>query len=930
MHTLPTPMFGVIGARIGASLAAGLAGQGLLIVSGVLVARMLGLEGRGQLALIALVPSILAQLGSLGLPFATTYFIAQNRFQKYGILRQLAPVVGVQCVTLLALHGLILLVALPSQSRDVQLAGLVSLPAIPALMAMQFGLAILQGEQRFRRLSMVRVVPGGLYALALVVSLAGDGNSVPFVVGLWVASNVFGGAFLLVAALRGVSGVAAGGVPKRREMLAFGLRGHLGSLSLLETMPLDQLVVGILCGPAALGLYVVATAFTNLPRLIGHSVGLVAYPAMGTRPAGRDSTRTLWKFTGLATALSIVPVAVIALLAPILIPTFFGEAFAESEDLLLLLLPGALFYGVRRTHSAAVSGMGRPGLNSASELSSWLTFLLVLIVIGPGANGEGVAVAMSLAAATSICALIALALAWKSGSPSLPSGVSMGNLFPGSSAAWRLAPFLALAPFAGASVTLLPTTLVVAGLGLCGGAVALFGFRRFVRTEARIESGPAAPASDAAEEADDTLRIPRALYYVGLLFIGQLIIRPAFATTLSDVFFVASFGLTVLAARKSRSRQQGLPRALVVGILFFAAGAILASAAATAPIDSAVIAAKFVYLSLGWFWLSLRLLRTEHHVRRAMTFWTLSVGISGVAAVAQYIWGDVIPNASPAWGRMTGTGDHVNDLGGMAAIALVPSFVLARGSLKRSIRLIVPAFVLAGLLLSGAVAAMMAAGVATIVWFLITGVRFRSLLLVSVLAAVGFGVFNIQGDENAATPLERFERVTGPEDDPNATFWTRFDTFELALLRFESSPVIGTGLDAESSELASGFEAHNILLGPLYRAGIFGGVGMAMILFAIGRSGRRALRAFPESQRPLMAALFSSFLAFVAFGMSAPILYQRYGWVAAAVLLAYGAQPHAHTAGAVIQQRIAQRKWRDRANRLQPFSASEQLSESAV
>ena len=37
-------------------------------------------------------------------------------------------------------------------------------------------------------------------------------------------------------------------------------------------------VIGLFLAPAALGLYVVAQAFTNLPRFISESVGAVAYP----------------------------------------------------------------------------------------------------------------------------------------------------------------------------------------------------------------------------------------------------------------------------------------------------------------------------------------------------------------------------------------------------------------------------------------------------------------------------------------------------------------------------------------------------------------------------------------------------------------------------------------------------------------------------
>jgi hypothetical protein len=58
-----------------------------LVASGVLVARTLGPENRGYLALLALFPAILSELGNLGLPLAVTYYIARDRTHAAAIAR---------------------------------------------------------------------------------------------------------------------------------------------------------------------------------------------------------------------------------------------------------------------------------------------------------------------------------------------------------------------------------------------------------------------------------------------------------------------------------------------------------------------------------------------------------------------------------------------------------------------------------------------------------------------------------------------------------------------------------------------------------------------------------------------------------------------------------------------------------------------------
>ena len=60
------------------SVVASIGQQGLVLISGILVARILGVEGRGFLALLWLVAAILGTLGMLGLQQALTYWIVKD------------------------------------------------------------------------------------------------------------------------------------------------------------------------------------------------------------------------------------------------------------------------------------------------------------------------------------------------------------------------------------------------------------------------------------------------------------------------------------------------------------------------------------------------------------------------------------------------------------------------------------------------------------------------------------------------------------------------------------------------------------------------------------------------------------------------------------------------------------------------------------
>jgi O-antigen ligase len=98
-------------------------------------------------------------------------------------------------------------------------------------------------------------------------------------------------------------------------------------------------------------------------------------------------------------------------------------------------------------------------------------------------------------------------------------------------------------------------------------------------------------------------------------------------------------------------------------------------------------------------------------------------------------------------------------------------------------------------------------------------------------------------------------------------------------------------LDPNSGLTSTGFQVHNSLLGAWYQAGVLGIAGLILVLIGVFRIGYSVVVNAPtEEDWSFGAALLISFLSFIAFGMAAPILYQRYGWVSAAMLIALKAR----------------------------------------
>jgi O-antigen/teichoic acid export membrane protein len=198
------------------------------------------------------------------------------------------------------------------------------------------------------------------------------------------------------------SDAPASEAPSLRTLGSFGLRGLLGATSPVETLRLDQAVVGLALSPSALGIYVVAMAFTNLPRIISQSIGMVAFPSLARRTAGPDAKRMTLQFVLLGTAGAVASVAVLELAIGWALPFAFGHAYAGGVGPARILLVGALFWSIRRILADVLRGEGRPFAGTLAELTSWVVLLPGVGILGSMYGLDGVAVAVLLAAAASM------------------------------------------------------------------------------------------------------------------------------------------------------------------------------------------------------------------------------------------------------------------------------------------------------------------------------------------------------------------------------------------------------------------------------------------------------------------------------------------------------------------------------------------------
>ncbi len=373
----------------------GFLGQLFLLVSGLLVARILGVTGRGYLAGLSLWPILLSAFGNLGVPVACTYYLSQQPAQARLIIGEAYRIAIVQIVILTGLLLIILWFWSEGKPSEVKIALYPVLLAIPALVSNQYAWAILQGRKRLTVLNLLRLLPLVLYASgAAFLFFVGEQQLLPVVV-VWVSTLVLVAVASTVIALKDEQPDWRGSKDIRGQLKTFGLRGHLGAISPVDSLPIDQALVALFLSPTALGLYVTAYAFTNLPRFIAQGAGTVAYPEVASQKDSNVARQLMWRFFWGVSLLNLCVLAALIAMMPLLLPFFFGAEFSPAVPIARILVVGTTFVASRRILVEGLRGLGHPQASTIAEISMypWLVIGGPILLLWYG--GEGLAAALT-------------------------------------------------------------------------------------------------------------------------------------------------------------------------------------------------------------------------------------------------------------------------------------------------------------------------------------------------------------------------------------------------------------------------------------------------------------------------------------------------------------------------------------------------------
>ena len=368
----------------------------------IFLARMLGPENRGLLALIILMPMLLKTLLAGGFAASIIYSVSSRKWEEEAVLPKLIAI-------WLSLSAIMVVVGSLSIGGYIWFTDAVSwkyFALIISIAPLTFGAeciaAVLNGKRRFADLAISGIIVGVLSLIACVVLVWGFDLGVVGALMAQVLAAILRigvGAYYVMRSLGSRHGKRFW-VPRfdLGEECRYGIKSQVANMAAFLNYKADQLLVMHYVGKTGLGVYSVAVNFAEKLWFVTNFIPRIVLPATAESSDGdKEKVGRFVAKLGRVTLLCLCIVGVgLGLLSESLFLLLFGVEYQGSAIVLVYLLPGIVAFGYSRILANFIAGVGRPGLNAMRSIAALVVNIVLNILWLPEYGVKGAALATSV------------------------------------------------------------------------------------------------------------------------------------------------------------------------------------------------------------------------------------------------------------------------------------------------------------------------------------------------------------------------------------------------------------------------------------------------------------------------------------------------------------------------------------------------------
>ena len=372
---------------------------GINVLTGIITARVLGPEGRGEQAALILWPEFLANSVTLGIPSALVYNLrrypaARNKFFSAAII--ICTLLGV----ISAAVGILLLPQWLSKypPEMIRIAQLM-MPIVPIFLLAQLFAFALEASSQLAISNISRyMMPLGTLTMLLGLVITNSINSYNAAL-----AYILPGIVVFACRwgyLRRIFKFQWSGLTDAyRGLIGYGVRSYGVELVKTLSSQLSQVVIVALFDRTSLGIYVVALSLSRMINVFQVSFVTVLFPTIAGRPKEEVVALTA-RAVRVSLALTCLAGIAVSLVAPFVLKALYGARFLAAVAVFRILIIEIIVSGAVWVFLQAFMAVNKPGFVTLLQglgvaISIPLMYLFVPLF---GLEGAGIALLCSSSA----------------------------------------------------------------------------------------------------------------------------------------------------------------------------------------------------------------------------------------------------------------------------------------------------------------------------------------------------------------------------------------------------------------------------------------------------------------------------------------------------------------------------------------------------
>jgi|GEM_PF-1179639 len=368
------------------------------IISSVLIARMLGVEGKGVYSYVTLLSSLFIPILSFGYGAGVIYQIGTKAFDIKGttltniIVSVLQAAFIAACVACAWYFGYL--------GKTGEQIGRIEIGIIIALIFLntvfQFTSKSILADSWFKLDNLLQILRKIIIPTCVVLLI------------LFSQNNVRGG---LIGLLGGVTFLLllqqynlwkkyrptfAFNKDFAKKSYAYGFKGWIGNIAITANTRIDQLILGGVASAEVLGSYSIAVLLSELIWILPAALGQVIYNRVAGDNNQTTSLKLVKKIHRILLSFLLLCTFAAAIVGPYIIPFVYGSEYSGAILPFLVLLPGTLIMVSTKLLAKLFTASGHIAVTNKVQIISSIVSIVLYIILIPQMGILGAAIAATI------------------------------------------------------------------------------------------------------------------------------------------------------------------------------------------------------------------------------------------------------------------------------------------------------------------------------------------------------------------------------------------------------------------------------------------------------------------------------------------------------------------------------------------------------